>query len=335
MSFYTRPILEDDQFKQLSGSTLTLSGSTDFVGTLKSKGIEIDASYTGTTASNVGKALALDENGIIKLQDVEGADLSFDSSRTTTRDDIPQVNIGGTTIGEFLEGYFFPAIAPAASISISSGGNNREFGDNTIGLLAWSVVKNTNLITSINIFPHDDLTSTSIAVGGGGSQNGTLGYTVLSSKYNPSVGTNIKEGNYKIIVSDGQTTPTEANSKITWRHNAFWFGDTNLYNSLDPASVTLLSNKIKSVSTSKILTTTLQRTISVTLNNQYFYYATPTFLGIPKFKVNGLPNTAWGNSTINTLYNISFVNSHNYTENYTICRSDSKITGTYEIIITI
>ncbi|NJO62870.1 MAG: hypothetical protein HC836_33010 [Richelia sp. RM2_1_2] len=46
MSFFTRPELENRQFKQASGSTLTLSGTTNFLGTLQSKGIEINADDT-------------------------------------------------------------------------------------------------------------------------------------------------------------------------------------------------------------------------------------------------------------------------------------------------
>ena len=61
--FFTRPELEDRQFKQLSGSTLTLSGETNFVGVLKSKGVEIDA--TITTGTSIGDVLSWDGSRII------------------------------------------------------------------------------------------------------------------------------------------------------------------------------------------------------------------------------------------------------------------------------
>ena len=58
MGFFTRPDLDDRQFKQLSDATLTLSGETNFKGTLKSKGIEIDVTTGGTYPSS-GIALGL------------------------------------------------------------------------------------------------------------------------------------------------------------------------------------------------------------------------------------------------------------------------------------
>ena len=53
MSFFTRIVLTDEQVKQISGNTLTMSGTTDFVGTLKSKGIEINADATGKLSNYV------------------------------------------------------------------------------------------------------------------------------------------------------------------------------------------------------------------------------------------------------------------------------------------
>jgi hypothetical protein len=44
MSFITRPVFSDRQIVQSSGETITLSGTTNFQGILKSKNVEIDAS---------------------------------------------------------------------------------------------------------------------------------------------------------------------------------------------------------------------------------------------------------------------------------------------------
>ena len=62
--FFTRPDLDDRQFKQISGSSLTLSGETNFAGILKSKGTEINGSVA--TAS-IGDVLTWDGTSI-KLQ---------------------------------------------------------------------------------------------------------------------------------------------------------------------------------------------------------------------------------------------------------------------------
>lgn len=43
--------------------------------------------------------------------------IPFDGNRTVTRDGVAQVNAGGTTVEEFLENYFFPAVPPTLSFS--------------------------------------------------------------------------------------------------------------------------------------------------------------------------------------------------------------------------
>jgi hypothetical protein len=70
MPFFTRPDLEDRQFRQESTSQLTMSGVTNFFGTLKSKGVEIDAT-TGGTYPNANIALGF-VDGKIQLALVTG-----------------------------------------------------------------------------------------------------------------------------------------------------------------------------------------------------------------------------------------------------------------------
>jgi hypothetical protein len=69
--FVTRPNLDSRQFKQVSGSTLSLEGETDFIGILKSKGVEIDANITGDTINFDEYALVFDhaKNKIV-LQEI-------------------------------------------------------------------------------------------------------------------------------------------------------------------------------------------------------------------------------------------------------------------------
>ena len=49
MSLITKPKLENRQFEQPENSILDMSGTTNFLGVLKSKGVEIDASISGDT----------------------------------------------------------------------------------------------------------------------------------------------------------------------------------------------------------------------------------------------------------------------------------------------
>jgi len=70
MSLITKPKLENRQFEQPLNSTLDMSGTTNFLGVLKSKGIEIDASISGDTINFDGYALVYDnDSGKIVLRE--------------------------------------------------------------------------------------------------------------------------------------------------------------------------------------------------------------------------------------------------------------------------
>ena len=82
-----------------------------------------------------------------------GGDITFDGDRTVTRDGIPNVNVGGVDVVEFLENYFFPAQQPTIiepTVTISATGNStHEVGDNysetvTVTLNAGSIVGKLN-----------------------------------------------------------------------------------------------------------------------------------------------------------------------------------------------
>jgi hypothetical protein len=112
MPFFARPDLSDEQFKQLTGSTLTLSGTTDFTGVLKSKGIEIDATSGGTTAA--GDALVFDGTKI-KLTPISGGSGSgfyYGASPTTcTVGGLPAgTSISGTSIQNILQSILVPEL---------------------------------------------------------------------------------------------------------------------------------------------------------------------------------------------------------------------------------
>ena len=82
MSFFSRPDLSDIQFRQLSGSTLTMSGITNFTGVLKSKGLEIDAT-TGVTTP-VGSVLTFDGSKIKLIKSASGGSGVYIGNSPTT-----------------------------------------------------------------------------------------------------------------------------------------------------------------------------------------------------------------------------------------------------------
>lgn len=71
MSLITKPKLENRQFEQPENSILDMSGTTNFLGILKSKGVEIDASISGDTINFDDYALVYDnETGKITLKEI-------------------------------------------------------------------------------------------------------------------------------------------------------------------------------------------------------------------------------------------------------------------------
>jgi hypothetical protein len=136
MTFFARPDLSDVQFKQLSGSTLTMSGVTDFIGVLKSKGVEID----GTTTT-IGEVLTFDGGKIRLMPSVSGGSGSggiyYCSSPTTcTVGGLPAGSpISGCTISRILEEILVPEIcgvltAPSFTFTVSPATSTYEIGAN-------------------------------------------------------------------------------------------------------------------------------------------------------------------------------------------------------------
>ena len=133
--FFTRPDLEDRQFKQTSGSTLTLSGDTDFVGVLKSKGVEIDASTNPGTI--YGDVLTFDGNKIKLMPNLSGGSgsqiYSGASPSNITVGGMPAgTTLTGRTISSILQEIlidtFYPTLTPPSN-GISNNQSTQEVGN--------------------------------------------------------------------------------------------------------------------------------------------------------------------------------------------------------------
>lgn len=329
MTFFARPILDDVQFKQTSDSILTLSGQTriatpsglTLIGT--SGYIPIMAN-SGNTNYNVLTYI----NGQIKLLPQSGGGSGVYSGASPTTCTVGGLcsgtSISGCSISSILETILVPPIPLSTSISVITGGNDRQFGDYGVGNLCWNAYKNTNFITCISISRCGDSIFQSLYSGAGiGTTGGTTGYT-FSTPTPTSATTSLNA----IFYLSAKTTANETNivnADITWRNKKFYFGNSTLYNS--SAISVVLSATTGQLSTDKSLN------VNQTLNNQFFYYAYPKTFGTPSFTVNGLPNNAWGNPLTGTLFTITFVNTNGYSNQYYVARSDNKITGTFSIIV--
>lgn len=319
MSLITKPKLENRQFEQLSGSTLTLSGETDFVGVLKSKGVEIDAD---DSQASDGFALRY-AGGKITLDELPPADPNFNTNRPTTRSGIPVVNVGGDTVTEFLEEYFFPSVPPTCNLTVTNA--SREMGDNAGSTLNWSVTRNTYAISEINLDTNGDGNYNQTVTPTGNNQSGTATPTFTNAEYNPPIETTQTNITYRLMVKSSIDEQATNTAQITWRHKRYWFNNTTVYNVGSDAQLnTLMLNGNSELATNKSKTFT-----NYTLNQQYFYYAYPKSFGLPTVNVNGLRNTAWEN----TLFEISFTNSNGYVEPYYVLRSDAQLNASFNIQI--
>lgn len=101
MSLITKPKLENRQFEQPSNSTLDMGGTTNFLGVLKSKNIEIDASISGDTIDydgfslifdNQTKKIILKKNNLFSSEIVLTEDVNY-----TINHDIGYIGVSGNT----------------------------------------------------------------------------------------------------------------------------------------------------------------------------------------------------------------------------------------------
>jgi hypothetical protein len=331
MSFFTRPDLSDISFKQLNDSVLTLSGTTRYNNIT---GLTINdgtGNYIPIVVTGASSGYSLTyTNGVFSPQPSgAGSTPSFDSNRATTRSGIPVVTVSGNTVQQFLEGYFFPSLPLSTTLSIATGGNLRQFGDCSLGDLCWNVIRNTYPIS--NIYVDNDANGTYnctiLSSGSVSSTGGTLSYTYpficatptsactsTSITFSLSANTCINEGNV-----------SQAN--VVWNNKKFYFGNSTYY--YDDSISFVLSGLTGELSTVKTLTLS-----NMSFNDEFFYYAYPKVLGLPNVSVNGLPNNAWGNINTGTLFTITYINTNDFSNQYYVLRSNSKITGTYNISIT-
>lgn len=135
MPFFTRPDLDDRQFKQEATSILTMSGVTNFFGTLKSKGVEIDASTgstSGLSTANIVLGLIGDK---IQLAYVSGGTGGSGSTVYTGRSPAT-CNVGGVSAGDPIAGcefndLFQQILAPAQEPTLTNPSNTFSFNQPT------------------------------------------------------------------------------------------------------------------------------------------------------------------------------------------------------------
>lgn len=311
MSFFTRPNLSDVQFRQLTGDTLTMSGTTNFSGTLKSKGVEIDATLTGATSAVTGSVLTY-LAGKIRLAPSSGGDSAFDSNRTTTRSGIPAVNVGGSSVKQFLEGYFFPSVPPTALIT---GGGTRQFGNNAGFTLNWTATRQTQPITSITVNGLAVASGFFNALIQGGSVSSGTSATIASPNVNQTYTMNITTASESV----------NASTSVSFSHKRYFYGDNQdvlAFNDTNTSSNVNLYDPSNAEFGGKA-----KSTFSITLSGQYFYYVYPTSLGAASFTINGLSNTDF------SFKDFTFTNPFGYATSFRMYKTNNLLNGTFSIAV--
>ncbi|MFW6377069.1 MAG: hypothetical protein ACOCZ5_00340 [bacterium] len=144
MTFFNRPNLEDLQFRQISGSTLTLSGTTKIA---SQQGLELMASGNTFVPINIfdagsgtdGYSLVYDNTqGVIRLMDISGGTASnMYNGRSPSTIEVGGIDSGsvltGRTVQDILQEMLSPAIEPSVSepnhlLSIIPPSTNYEVG---------------------------------------------------------------------------------------------------------------------------------------------------------------------------------------------------------------
>jgi len=335
-SFFSRPNITNEQFKQLGGpnNIITLSGQTQIAtasGLTLTDGLGGYIPVIATGATNYDVLTYC--NGRITLLPASGGGSGVYSGASPTTCSVGGLNQGsailGCSISLILEKILVPAIPVSTSLSVVSSTGSRQFGDSSVGNLCYNVIKNTNSISAICLSTNGSgVCNVSIPVGAGNTCTGTTSYSYPASCASPTSGFTSTSVSYGLT---GRTVCGEistSNVSINWGNKKFFFANATLYSNS-------LITPVLSATTGTISTT---KSLSVTqiLNNQFFYYVYPyNFPGAstPSFVVNGLPNNAWGNSSNGTLFVINFINTNGYLSKYYVARSDNRITGSFNITV--
>jgi hypothetical protein len=227
----------------------------------------------------------------------------FDGNRPILREDLTTTGeiIGGTTVSEFLENYFFPALSPLAALSIV-GDYILEYGLSGAALnrtLNWTATKRTNNITSINVAGVAQSPT-------GETQSGAQAITLTANQTNA----------FSMLVSDGNLSDSVSRS-FYFRHGYYWGAMASTANITDAEIMALTG---AGVGTGKILDTNRQKTFNgINGAGNYLVFAFPQSWGTPSFKVNGLSSTAF-----TKVRNDAFVNQNGYSEPYQVWVSNTQ-----------
>lgn len=182
MPFFTRPELIDEQFKQLAGTSLTLSGTTNFAGILQSKGVEIDATITGSSALVNGYVLTYNDTlGRIVLEQSTSGGTGFYNLASPSTITVGGIPAGTTLTGKPLEQLWEDLLVVYQEPAFSTFNNSipplSEVGNPATWNISPDTTFNWNTSNSGNVQPNSieiiDVTLGNVTMASGLANDGT------------------------------------------------------------------------------------------------------------------------------------------------------------------
>jgi hypothetical protein len=239
-----------------------------------------------------------------------GGDLGFNGNRTITRSGAYQgLNVGGSTVSEFLRNFFFPSPPPQAGISVNDP--IREQGANPAVTVSWNAVGPETNLTSIVV----DGISQALPSAAGVPVSGTLSRTTA-----PNTDTS-----YTIVAADGVDTPATATAGVSYFPRRYWFGEELDLLTLSASGLSTYLNNLPAGSSELSGGRGMSRTLN--LNNQYPYFVYAASLGSAAFSVGGFANNDFTELVFDN------TNRFGFTRSYLIIRGNERKSSLYDYVL--
>jgi hypothetical protein len=258
-----------------------------------------------------------------ELNAIEEDCCSFNGNRKVTRDGIPQLNVGGVKLKEFIERYFFPPIPPVLTLVIE-GKILREVGDYGNVSLDWSVTKKTLgivhiLIDTVDLAPaYPDATIKQDSSVFGTSNADTF----ISPVQLPD---NTFSLAFYLYARDTLNNQFSVSASLNFLFRRFWFVTDQSVMTLNEDDLSALI--LGELATSE-LSTNRQQEKTLTCDNQYICFAWPVAFGgdNTNFLVDTRIMDAWQSRDFN------YTNAFGFTSSYRVICSWYKLYGQYAVI---
>ena len=261
--------------------------------------------WTATSATSAATAIGLSWSGLTNTNASTFQVALFDSSSLNAQNQritnlAAPVNDSDAATRAYVFG-LFSRVAPSVSFGNTVG--NVQIGSTVTTVpLSWSISPTNTPVVFQSLTPI-----------------GTISTALRATNI---TGTFTSDTNWTLVVSDGTGLPgsTVTNSTgIAFRHYLSW----------GIASTTTLDNsQIQNLHTNtaagagREFRTGKGKSVSISGNGQYIYFAYPSSFGAASFIVNGSPNTAWISNTV------TYTNSSGNVSQFLVYRSTDLMFGT-------